>query len=71
MKLRDSLAENKSIRLQAEAETWQDAVKIGVDPIYVQYTPGSETAVFGGDRDTIQSFFITHLYTAERTVTIE
>ena len=28
MKLRDSLAENKSIRLQAEAETWQDAVKI-------------------------------------------
>lgn len=27
MKLRDSLAENKSIRLQAEAETWQDAVK--------------------------------------------
>ena len=43
----------------------------GFDPIYVQYTPGSETAVFGGDRDTIQSFFITHLYTAERTVTIE
>ena len=31
MKLRDSLAENNSIRLQAEAETWQDAVKIGVD----------------------------------------
>jgi hypothetical protein len=31
MKLRDSLAENKSIRLQAEAETWQDAVKIGVE----------------------------------------
>lgn len=31
MKLRDSLAENKSIRLQAEAETWQEAVKIGVD----------------------------------------
>jgi len=31
MKLRDSLAENKSIRLQAEVETWQDAVKIGVD----------------------------------------
>ncbi len=31
MKLRDSLAENKSICLQAEAETWQDAVKIGVD----------------------------------------
>nr|WP_215416931.1 PTS sugar transporter subunit IIA [Escherichia coli] len=25
------MAENKSIRLQAEAETWQDAVKIGVD----------------------------------------
>ena len=31
MKLRDSLAENNSIRLNAEAETWQDAVKIGVD----------------------------------------
>lgn len=31
MKLRDSLAENKSIRLQAEANTWQEAVKIGVD----------------------------------------
>ncbi len=29
MKLRDSLAENKSIRLQAEANTWQEAVKIG------------------------------------------
>ena len=28
MKLRDSLAENKSIRLQAEAETWQDAVTV-------------------------------------------
>ncbi|MGQ7113477.1 PTS ascorbate-specific transporter subunit IIA, partial [Escherichia sp. TWPC-MK] len=25
MKLRDSLAENKSIRLQAEANTWQEA----------------------------------------------
>ncbi|GKX60954.1 PTS ascorbate transporter subunit IIA [Leminorella grimontii] len=31
MKLRDSLAENKSIRLQAEADTWQEAVRIGVD----------------------------------------
>ena len=31
MKLRDSLAENKSIRLQAEANTWQEAVKLGVD----------------------------------------
>ncbi|MBJ9236763.1 PTS ascorbate transporter subunit IIA [Citrobacter koseri] len=31
MKLRDSLAENKSIRLSAEASTWQEAVKIGVD----------------------------------------
>ncbi len=31
MKLRDSLAENKSIRLQAEANTRQEAVKIGVD----------------------------------------
>ena len=31
MKLRDSLAENKSIRLNAEASTWQEAVKIGVD----------------------------------------
>lgn len=25
MKLRDSLAENNSIRLQAEANTWQEA----------------------------------------------
>lgn len=31
MKLRDSLAQNHSIRLQAEAGSWQDAVKIGVD----------------------------------------
>lgn len=31
MKLRDSLAENNSIRLQAEANTRQEAVKIGVD----------------------------------------
>lgn len=31
MKLRDSLAENHSIRLQAEADSWQEAVKIGVD----------------------------------------
>lgn len=31
MKLRDSLAENKAIRLQAEASTWQEAVKLGVD----------------------------------------
>nr|VUD23529.1 sugar phosphotransferase [Salmonella sp. NCTC 7297] len=31
MKLRDSLAQNRSIRLQAEANTWQEAVKIGVD----------------------------------------
>ena len=31
MKLRDSLAENNSILLNAEAETWQGAVKIGVD----------------------------------------
>ena len=31
MKLRDSLLENRSIRLQAEATTWQEAVKIGVD----------------------------------------
>lgn len=31
MKLRDSLAENKSIRLNAEASTWQEVVKIGVD----------------------------------------
>lgn len=43
----------------------------GFDPIYVQYTPGSETAVFGGDHNVIQSFFITHLYTVERTITIE
>ncbi|WHP30910.1 PTS ascorbate transporter subunit IIA [Trabulsiella odontotermitis] len=31
MTLRDSLAENHSIRLQAEADSWQAAVKIGVD----------------------------------------
>lgn len=31
MKLRDSLAENKFIRLQVEVEIWQEAVKIGVD----------------------------------------
>lgn len=31
MKLRDSLAENNAIRLQAEASTWQEAVKLGVD----------------------------------------
>lgn len=31
MKLRDSLAENNAIRLQAEAGTWQEAVKLGVD----------------------------------------
>lgn len=31
MKLRDSLADNHSIRLQADAGSWQDAVKIGVD----------------------------------------
>ena len=31
MKLRDSLSENHSIRLQAEADSWQAAVKIGVD----------------------------------------
>lgn len=31
MKLRDSLAENNSILLQAEASTRQEAVKLGVD----------------------------------------
>ena len=31
MKLRDSLAQNDSICLNAQAQTWQDAVKIGVD----------------------------------------
>lgn len=31
MKLRDSLIENNAIRLQATAETWQDAIKLGVD----------------------------------------
>ena len=31
MKLRDSLADNNSILLQAEASTWQEAVKLGVD----------------------------------------
>ena len=31
MKLRDSLADNNSILLQAEASTWLEAVKLGVD----------------------------------------
>lgn len=31
MKLRDSLAQNHTVRLQAEANSWQEAVKIGVD----------------------------------------
>lgn len=31
MKLRDSLAENSSILLQADASTWQEAVKLSVD----------------------------------------
>ena len=31
MKLRDSLADNHSVRLQAEASSWREAVKIGVD----------------------------------------
>ncbi|RWR02880.1 PTS ascorbate-specific transporter subunit IIA [[Pantoea] beijingensis] len=31
MKLRDSLAQNHSVRLQVDALNWQDAVKIGVD----------------------------------------
>lgn len=31
MKLRDSLVENHSIKLQVPARTWQEAVKIGVD----------------------------------------
>lgn len=31
MKLRDSLAQNHAIRLQAQANSWQEAVKIGVD----------------------------------------
>src|SRR5471030_1738820 len=31
MKLRDSLAQNDSICLNAQAQTWQDAVNIGVD----------------------------------------
>ena len=31
MKLRDSLVENNAILLHAEASTWQDAVKLGVD----------------------------------------
>lgn len=31
MKLRDSLVQNHSVRLQAEASTWQEAVGIGVD----------------------------------------
>ena len=31
MKLRDSLVENNSILLQADASTWQEAVKLSVD----------------------------------------
>ena len=31
MKLRDSLADNNSILLQAEASTWQEVVKFAVD----------------------------------------
>lgn len=31
MKLRDSLAQNHSIRLQVEVNTWQEAVRVGVD----------------------------------------
>lgn len=31
MKLRDSLVDNNAILLQAEASTWQEAVKLGVD----------------------------------------
>ena len=31
MKLRDSLADNHAILLQAEASTWQEAVKLSVD----------------------------------------
>ncbi len=31
MKLRDSLADNNSILLQAAASTWQEAVKLCVD----------------------------------------
>ncbi len=31
MKLRDSLAENNSILLQAEASTWQEAVKLSAE----------------------------------------
>lgn len=31
MKLRDSLADNDAILLQADAATWQEAVKLGVD----------------------------------------
>lgn len=31
MKLRDSLADNHSILLQAQANSWQEAVKLGVD----------------------------------------
>ncbi|WP_374257212.1 PTS ascorbate transporter subunit IIA [Yokenella regensburgei] len=31
MKLRDSLIENRSIQLKADAGSWQEAVKLGVD----------------------------------------
>ncbi|MGK0704156.1 PTS ascorbate transporter subunit IIA [Yokenella regensburgei] len=35
MKLRDSLIENRSIQLQADADSWQEAVKLGVDLLVV------------------------------------
>ena len=41
------------------------------DPVSVQYRPANGTAIFGGDYDTIQSFFITCLYINECTVVFE
>lgn len=50
MKLRDSLLENRSIRLQAEAATWQEAVKIGVDLLVAAdvVEPGYYQAILDG-----------------------
>ena len=48
MKLRDSLAENNAIRLQAEASTWQEAVKLGVDLLVEVVEPRYHQAILDG-----------------------
>ena len=42
MKLSDSLRDNNSIRLQAEAEDWQQAIRIGTDLLVDAGVVGSE-----------------------------